>query len=442
MVDPGKQPVEVVIIGGGFGGLETAKGLRNAPVQVFLADRRNYHLFQPLLYQVATSVLSGEKIATPIRHVLKAQDNATVALAEITGIDLESQIVFGKRAGRHYDYLVIAAGLEQSYFGHDEYRENAPGLKSLDDALEIRRRILVAFEEAEFEVDEASRKGKLTFVIVGGGPTGVELAGSIMETATQTLPHEFRHIDTSTARVILVDHGIRLLGGMPEEMGVRAKADLEKMGVDIWLERGVTLVSEEGVFIGEEFVPAENVFWAAGVQGTPLTGSLEVDRDRMGRVMVGEDLSLPGHPEVFVVGDAAHVVDPGTGKPVPAVAQGAIQMGGFVADLIKNEIQGSSKENRGVFHYKDKGSMATIGRGKALASINERTFSGFLGWLMWGMVHILFLVGFRSKMVVMMDWIWNYLVNERGARTITGDPELKVKEVRGIKMGDNKGESG
>ena len=233
-------------------------------------------------------------------------------------------------------------------------------------------------------------------MIVGGGPTGVELAGSIMETATKTLPSEFRHIDTSTARVILVDRGTRLLGGMPEEMGKRAMADLESMGVEIWLERGVTSVSEEGVFIGEEFVPAENVFWAAGVQGTALAGSLKFKRDHMGRVMVGEDLSLPGHPEVFVIGDAAHVVDPQTGNPVPAVAQGAIQMGQFVAQVIKDEVAGKGNP-RGAFNYKDKGSMATIGRGKALASINERTFSGLIGWLMWGVVHILFLVGFEGN---------------------------------------------
>ena len=430
-----KQP-EVIIIGGGFGGLEVAKGLKNAPVQVFLADRRNYHLFQPLLYQVASSVLSGEKIGSPIRNVLRSQKNATVALAEIIGIDLEKQIVYGQRAGRHYDYLVIAAGLEQSYFGHDEFRSNAPGLKTLDDAVEIRRRILLAFEEAEFEMDEASRRGKLTFVVVGGGPTGVELSGAIIEIATQTLPNEFRHIDTKTARVILVDRGDRLLGGMPEEMGRRAQKDLEAMGVDIWLQRSVNSVHEDGVVIGEQHVPAENVFWAAGVQGTALTESLQIEKDHMGRLMVGPDLTIPGHPEVFVIGDAAHVIDPETGKPVPAVAQGAIQMGKFVANVIRKEVEGGSKDERGMFSYNDKGSMATIGRGKALASINGRTFSGFFGWLMWGMVHIMFLVGFRSKMVVMMDWIWNYMVNERGARTITGDPELRVKEVRGVSMID------
>ena len=430
-----KQP-EVIIIGGGFGGLEVAKGLKKAPVHVFLADRRNYHLFQPLLYQVATSVLSGEKITSPIRNVLRSQENATVALAEIIGIDLEKKIVYGRRAGRHYDYLVVAAGLEQSYFGHDEFRANAPGLKTLDDAFEVRRRILVAFEEAEFEADEVSRRGKLTFVIVGGGPTGVELAGSIIETATRTLPNEFRHIDTKTARVILVDRGDQLLGGMPPEMGVRAQVALEAMGVEIWLNRSVTSVREDGVIIGEQYLPAENVFWAAGVKGTPLADSLDLDTDRMGRVKVGPDLSIHGHPEVFVIGDAAHVVDPESGKPVPAVAQGAIQMGQFVAGIIHREVESKKGYDRGIFRYNDKGSMATIGRGRALASINDRTFSGFFGWLMWGVVHIMFLVGFRSKMVVMMDWVWNYLVNERGARTITGDPQLKIKEVRGINMAD------
>ncbi len=436
MISRSNKHPEVIIIGGGFGGLEVAKGLKKAPVRVVLADRRNYHLFQPLLYQVATSVLSGEKITSPIRNVLRSQENATVALAKIIGIDMEKQIVYGRRAGRHYDYLVVAAGLEQSYFGHDEFRANAPGLKTLDDAFEIHRRILVAFEEAEFEADEVSRRGKLTFVIVGGGPTGVELAGSIIETATRTLPNEFRHIDTKSARVILVDRGDHLLGGMPPEMGRRAQVDLEAMGVEIWLNRSVTSVREDGVMIGEQYVPAENVFWAAGVQGTPLAGSLDLEKDRMGRVKVGPDLSIPGHPEVFVIGDAAHVVDPESGKPVPAVAQGAIQMGQFVAGIIRREVESKKGYDRGAFRYKDKGSMATIGRGRALASINDRTFSGFLGWLMWGVVHIMFLIGFRSKMVVMMDWVWNYLVNERGARTITGDPQLKVKEVRGINMAD------
>lgn len=432
------QP-QVIIIGGGFGGLEVAKGLKNALVNVVLVDKRNYHLFQPLLYQVASAVLSGEKIASPIRKVLRNQTNATVAMAEIVEIDLKRKIVYGRRAGRQYDYLVIASGLEQSYFGNDEFKPFAPGLKTLDDALEIRRRILLAFEEAEFEMDDISRQGKLTFIVVGGGPTGVELAGAIMETATKTLPKEFRHIDTKTARVILVERGNSLLGGMPKEMGRQAQRDLESMGVDIWLNRSVTTVKEDEVLIGEQCVPAENVLWAAGVQGTKLTASLAVERDHIGRVKVGPDLSLPGHPEVFVIGDAACVIDPQSGAPVPAVAQGAIQMGRFVAQIISAEVTRSNKNSRPAFQYKDKGSMATIGRGKALASINGRTFSGFFGWLMWGLVHIMFLVGFRSKMVVMMDWVWNYLVHERGARTIMGDPQMKVKEVRGIKRFDTDG---
>lgn len=436
-MEPGsKKRPEVIIIGGGFGGLEVAKGLRNAPVRVLLADKHNYHLFQPLLYQVASAVLSGEKIASPIRKVLRSQPNTTVALAEIVDIDLESKIVYGRQAGRHYDYLVIACGLEQSYFGHDEFKPFAPGLKTLDDALEIRRRILLAFEEAEFEMDDISRQGKLTFVVVGGGPTGVELAGAIIETATQTLPDEFRHIDTKTARVILVERGDRLLGGMPEEMGKRAKKDLESMGVEVWLNHSVTEVKEDGVLIGDEYVPAENVLWAAGVQGTEVTASMKVERDHIGRLKVGSDLSLPGHPEVFVIGDAAQVIDPMSGDPIPAVAQGAIQMGQFVAQIIRAEVAVSNPDPRPEFQYRDKGSMATIGRGKALASINGRTFSGFFGWMMWGVVHIMFLVGFRSKMVVMMDWFWNYLVHERGARAITGDPQVKVKEVRGLKRFD------
>jgi NADH dehydrogenase len=432
---PERQP-EVFIIGGGFAGIEVAKGLKNIPVKVFLADKHNYHLFQPLLYQVATAVLSGEKIAWPIRKVLKSQKNAVVALAEVTEIDFENQFVYGRSAGRHYDYLVIAVGLEQAYFGHDEFKPFAPGLKTLDDALEIRRRLLIAFEEAEFEMDETSRQGKLTFVVVGGGPTGVELSGAIMETATETLPQEFRHIDTSTARVILVDRGDRLLAGMPAAMGAAAQRDLEAMGVEVWLGRTVSSVKEDGVMIGQEFIPAENVLWAAGVQGSPLAGSLEFERDHVGRLKVNADLSLPGHPEVLVIGDAAHVVDPGTGEPIPAVAQGAIQMGQYVASVIGKEIDGADPGDRPEFQYRDKGSMATIGRGKALASVNERTFGGFLGWLMWGLVHIMFLVGFRSKMVVMMDWVWNFLIHERGARTITGDPEMKVKEVRGVKRFD------
>jgi NADH dehydrogenase len=343
----------------------------------------------------------------------------------------------GRRGQKRYDYLVLATGVEGAYFGHDEFKPFAPSLKSLDDAIEIRRRILLAFEEAEFEADEASRRGKLTFVVVGGGPTGVELAGAIIETATRTLPSEFRQVDTRTARVILVDGGDHLLKAMPEERGKRAQRDLKAMGVEVRLNSYVTAVDAEGVMIGDERVPAENVLWAAGVHGRPIAKTLGVELDHIGRVIVGPDLSVPGHPEVFVVGDAAHAVDTATGQPVPGVAQGAIQMGRFVADIIRREVEElADSKDRPAFGYYDKGSMATISRGKAVASIKGTTLGGFLGWLAWGLIHIMFLVGFRTKVVVIFEWFWNFLAYERGARLITGDPEIKIKRIRGARMYD------
>jgi NADH dehydrogenase len=431
-----KRRPQVIIVGGGFGGLEVAKGLRDAPVDVLLVDRHNYYLFQALLYQVATAVLSEDDIAIPIRHVLRGQRNATVALAELIGADLAEKLVQVRRGTKRYDYLIIATGVEPAYFGHDEFKSHAPGLKNLDDAIEIRRRILVAFEEAEFEADEASRQGKLTFVIVGGGPTGVELAGAVIETAKRTLPREFRHIDTRTARVILVEHGEHLLKEMPDELGKRALRDLEAMGVEVRLGSYVTAVDAEGVMVGDERVPAENVFWAAGVQGVPFVRTLGVELDRAGRVVVGPDLAIPGHPEVFVVGDAAHAIDAETGQPVPGVAQGAIQMGRFVAEAIKHKIGGAAPLERPGFSYYDKGSMATIGRGRGLASIKGHTLSGFLGWLAWGFVHALVLPGFRNKVSVMRAWVRNFLLAERGSRLILGDPDLHVKRVRDVRMYD------
>jgi NADH dehydrogenase len=436
MIDAPKKRPEIIIIGGGFGGLNAVKQLKHCPANITLVDRQNYHLFQPLLYQVATAVLSEDKISAPIRKILRNQKNVSVAMGRITGIDLERKTVQVGRGEKHYDYLVIACGLDQAYFGHDEYKPFAPGLKSLDDALEIKRRILMAFEEAEYESDEAARRGKLTFVVVGGGPTGVELAGAIMETATYTLPREFRFIDTTTARVLLVEGGDRLLKGMPRGMGERAHQDLMSMGVEIKLQSFVTEVNETGVKVGEEQIPAENVFWAAGVQGTPVSQSLGIPTDKLGRVIVRPDLSITGHPEVFVVGDAAHVMDRDSGQPVPAVAQGAIQMGKFVGKIIQNEIEAGKKAERPTFTYFDKGAMATIGRGKAVASIKGFTLDGFLGWLAWGLVHIMFLVGFQTKLVVMLDWIWNYMAFERGTRIITGDPSMKIKEIRGVEMYD------
>lgn len=436
MIDAPKKRPEIIIIGGGFGGLNAVKQLRQCPANITLVDRQNYHLFQPLLYQVATAVLSEDKISAPIRRILRDQKNVSVAMGRITGIDLEQKTVLGVRGEKHYDYLVIACGLDQAYFGHDEYKPFAPGLKSLNDALEIKRRILMAFEEAEYESDEAARRGKLTFVVVGGGPTGVELAGAIMETATFTLPREFRYIDTTTARVLLVEGGDRLLKGMPSGMGERAHQDLMKMGVEIKLQSFVTEVNETGVKVGEEQISAENVFWAAGVQGTQVSQSLGVPTDKLGRVIVEHDLSIKGHPEVFVVGDAAHAMDEDSSQPVPAVAQGAIQMGEFVGKIIRNEIKAGESYERPKFTYFDKGAMATIGRGKAVASIKGFTLGGFLGWLAWGLVHIMFLVGFQTKLVVMLDWIWNYMAFERGTRIITGDPSMQIKEIRGVEMYD------
>ena len=432
MNEDGSELPHVLIIGGGFAGLQATKGLANASVKITLVDRRNYHLFQPLLYQVATAVLSPEKIASPLRKILKKQSNVRVALARPHQIDLEARVVVTPRGVVPYDYLVLAVGLEGSYFGHDEFRLHAPGMKSLEDAIEVRRRILLAFEEAEYELDEEARRGKLTFVVVGGGPTGVELAGAIKETAAKTLPNEFRHVDTATARIILIEGGDRLLGGLPEEMGIRARRDLEKMGIEVHVNTYVTAVDSDGAWIGDTHIPAENVLWAAGLKGTPLAFTLGVDLDRLSRVKVNQDLSIPGHPRAFVAGDAASVVDPRTGDPVPAVAQGAIQMGSFVAKIIELDLDGASVEDRPSFRYKDKGSMAAVGRGKALASIGKVTLGGFIGWVMWGLIHILFLVGFRTKVVVVSDWLWNFIGSERGSRLITGDPEMNLKVARGV----------
>jgi NADH dehydrogenase len=432
---PAKRP-EVIVVGGGFGGLTFVKALKKAPVDITLLDKRNHHLFQPLLYQVATAALSPERIATPIRKVLKKQKNATVAMVELAGVDLDRKVVQGRHGEKSYDYLVLAPGVTTSYYGQDEFRPHAPGLKNLNDAVEIRRRILMAFEEAEFEEDDLSRQGKLTFVVVGGGPTGVELAGAIKETATRTLPEEFRNIDTTTARVILAQGGPSLLPGMPEKMGHFAKSDLEAMGVEVRLNSHVTGVEADGILIGEERVPAENVIWAAGIQGTPIARSLGVELDRQGRVLVASDCSIPGHPEVFVIGDAAHAIDANSGQPVPGVAQGAIQMGAFVAKIIQDEIEGKAAPERPSFAYHDKGSMATIGRGKALASVSGRTFHGFFGWLAWGLVHLMFLVGFRTKVFVMFEWGWGYFAGERGSRLISGDQRLHVKEIVGARMTD------
>ena len=434
----------VVIVGGGFAGMATARQLRSARCRIVLVDRNNHHVFQPLLYQVATAALSPADIAAPIRGVFRHQKNVSVTLGEVTGVDLEArQIHLGDEAVA-YDWLVLAAGATHAYFGHDEWARVAPGLKSLDDAIGIRRRVLLAFEEAELEEDEASRSAKLTFVVVGGGPTGVEMAGALREIAAQTIPEDYRRVDTTTARVLLLEGGPRLLAGMSEESSRKALRDLERMGVEVRLNTLVTGVEDGRVFVGEEQVPAANVIWAAGVQGAPLMRGTGVELDRQGRVRVAPDCSIPGHSQVFAIGDLATLVDPKSGKQVPGVAQGAIQMGQFVGRLIRRELEagssapegaapeGAAPGDRPAFTYWDKGSMATIGRSSAVADLRGRSFGGFFAWLLWSVVHVLFLIGFRNKLLVMVNWAWQWLFMARGARLITGSPEIDVKQARDL----------
>lgn len=420
-------------MGGGFGGLEAAKALAKSSAEVTILDRRNHHVFQPLLYQVATAALSPADIAAPIRGVMRDQANCRVVLGEVKGVDLEHRHLHFEGGSIEYDYLVLAAGATHSYFGHPEWEAVAPGLKSLEDATEIRRRILLAFEDAEYEGSEEARRSALTFAIVGGGPTGVELAGAIKEIAAQTIPRDFRHIDTRTTRVLLLEGGDRLLAGFHPESSARAKRDLEQMGVEVRLNTLVTQVSEGGVSIGEEFLPVRNVLWAAGVQASPLTRSLDVPLDRAGRVLVEPDLSVPGHPQVFVVGDMAAAKSADTGKPVPGVAQGALQGGKHVGRILARELAGDADAMaRPAFSYNDKGSMATIGKARAVAEIKGQRFSGLLAWLLWSVIHVLFLIEFRDRIIVITNWIWNWFVSSRGARLITGDARLTLREIRPI----------
>ncbi|MBS0208006.1 MAG: NAD(P)/FAD-dependent oxidoreductase [Planctomycetes bacterium] len=419
---------KVFIVGGGFAGIAAAKALAGAPVDVRLIDRRNHHVFQPLLYQVATASLSPADISAPIRTILRDQENCQVAMAEVTGVDIA-----GKRlmlAGGHvgYDYLILAAGATHAYFGHEEWAAIAPGLKSIDDATELRRRILLAFESAEYEGDEAERRAALTFGIVGAGPTGVELAGAIKEIAGQTLPRDYKHIDTRTTRVILFEGADRVLPPFPKELSARAQRDLERMGVEVRLNSIVTNVTRRGVTVGNEVIPVRNVFWAAGVKASALGQSLGVPLDKAGRVIVGPDLTIPGHPEVFVVGDLAAAKSADTGRPVPGVAQGGIQMGRYAGSTIAREAAArTARTARSAFVYRDKGSLAIIGKAKAVAHIGRWKVGGFLAWLLWGGVHILFLIGFRNRLLVLSSWFWGWLLNARDARLITGNSRLDLR---------------
>lgn len=421
----------VFIVGGGFAGIAAAKKLAKAPVRVTLVDRRNHHVFQPLLYQVATAALSPADIASPIRSVLRKVANCRVVLAKMRGVDLARKRLLFDGGAVEYDYLILAAGAAHSYFGHPEFEKFAPGLKTLEDAVEMRKRILLAFESAEYEGSDERRRAALTFAIVGGGPTGVELAGAIQEIAAKTIQEDFRHIDTTTTRVILIQGGDRLIPQLPPDLSERARVDLEKMGVEVMLNARVTNVTADGVYIGDQFLPVRNVFWAAGVQASPLSRSLGSPLTKSGQVIVDPDLTVPGHPEVFVVGDMAAAKSADTGEPVPGVAPAALQMGRYVADIIRSETRGKSKPaDRKPFSYWDKGLLATIGRAKAVARIGKLHFGGFVAWLLWGLVHIAYLVNFRNRIAVMASLFWNWLLNARDARLITGDARLDIHTPR------------
>ncbi len=406
--------MHVVIVGGGFGGLSTAQALRGADVRITLVDRVNHHLFQPLLYQVASAALAPGDIAEPIRAVLSRQTNVEVRLGEVQSVDVAAKHIVVDEAAIDYDVLVLAAGARHSYFGHDDWERYAPGLKTLDDALDMRRRILGAYEKAEWTDDPAERERLLTFVVVGGGPTGVELAGALRDIATDTLARDFKRVDTSTSRVVLVEGGAKVLSHMSGPLPDHALEHLQRLGVEVRTETFVTGIDDHGVDTSNGRIDAGTVLWAAGNQASGLGESLPVERDRMGRVIVQPDLSIAGHPEVMVIGDQAHAVG-ADGKPVPGVAPAAIQMGQHAAANILADRAGKP---RGAFRYSDHGSMATIGRRLAVAETRGMHFRGFIAWLMWVFVHLMTLVSHRNRLVVFVKWAWAWLTYERSARLV------------------------
>ena len=409
----------VVIVGGGFAGLWAARGLAGAPVRITLVDRQNHHLFQPLLYQVATAGLSSPDIAAPLRHILRRQANVEVRLAEVTGIDVGARrVTLGADESLGFDYLLLATGATHAYFGHEEWAQHAPGLKTLDDALRLRRQLLLAFERAEAEADPQRRAACLSFAIVGGGPTGVELAGTLAEIARHTLKNEFRNIDPSHARIRLIEAGPRILSSFPADLSSAAQRQLERLGVEVSTGSAVTDISEDGYRIGDEFVASCTVVWAAGVAASPLGRALGVPLDRAGRVRVCADLSVPEHPEIFVAGDLAAVEH--HGSPVPGVAPAAKQMGRHVAGAIASRI---ASQPSSAFHYRDYGNLATIGRMAAIVHLGRLKLSGLLAWWFWLAAHVFFLIGFRNRLVVLLNWAWAYWSYQRGARIILGSDE-------------------
>ncbi|HEY9777402.1 MAG TPA: NAD(P)/FAD-dependent oxidoreductase [Planktothrix sp.] len=412
-----KSRPRVVIIGGGFGGIKAAQGLAKAPVDITIIDRHNYHLFQPLLYQVAMAGLSPSEISYPIRAILRHQANATVLLDEVQSIDTEHRSIKLLDSVLEYDYLIVATGSQTSYFGHDAWKTHAVGLKDIDDATALRSRILLAFEAAEREPDKSKRHRLLTFVIIGGGPTGVELAGSLAELSRSVLAADFRNIDPTSAHIILLDGGARILSAYEEKSSEKAKAQLEKMGVEVRNGARVTDITAEGVQLGEELLPSACVIWCGGVSGVGLTKSLGVQLDKGGRVPVSTDLSLDGHKEVFVIGDAAVFLHQ-DGKPLPGLAPVAVQQGEFAAEMIRADLK---RQPRGKFVYSHRGTLATIGRKSAVAEFSKLKLYGFTAWLAWLFIHVMFLIGFRNKAIVMFNWAWSYFTFQRGARLITGN---------------------
>jgi NADH:ubiquinone reductase (H+-translocating) len=415
MSDP-KLP-HVLILGGGFAGLWATRALASAPVRVTLVDRTNHHLFQPLLYQVATAGLSAPDIAAPLRHILRKQRNVTVRLDEVQHIDPAARTVRCAGGVLGYDYLIVAVGATHSYFGHDDWAAHAPGLKTLDDAFEMRRRILCAFEAAERESDPVRRAEWLSFVVIGAGPTGVELAGTLAEIARHTLPAEFRHADPSSAEIHLVEAGPKVLAAMPDDLSASARRQLEQLGVTVHTGEPVTVIDAEGITLGGKRLACRTVLWAAGVAAAPLGSQLGVPLDRAGRVLVAPDLSVPGHPEIFVAGDLAHI-DAANGRMVPGVAPAAKQMGNHVARVIRDRLVNRPGT---AFQYRDFGNLATIGRMAAVVEFGRVRFSGMLAWWFWLVAHIFFLIGFRNRISVLINWAWSYWTYQRAARIISSD---------------------
>jgi len=409
----------VVIVGGGFAGLWAARALSGAPVRITLVDRENHHLFQPLLYQVATAGLSSPDIAAPLRHILRKQPNVEVRLGEVTDIDIRARRVWlGTDASLDFHYLLLATGATHAYFGHEDWAQHAPGLKTLDDALRLRRKLLLAFERAEAEVDPQRRAAWLSFAIVGGGPTGVELAGTLAEIARHTLKNEFRNIDPSQARIRLIEAGPRILSSFPHDLSTAAQRQLERLGVEVSTATAVTDITAEGYRVGDEFVASHTIVWAAGVAASPMAHALGVPLDRAGRVRVCADLSIPDQPAIFVAGDLAAVEH--QGSPVPGVAPAAKQMGRHVATMIKARI---ASRPSAPFRYRDYGNLATIGRMAAIVHVGRLKLSGVLAWWFWLAAHVFFLIGFRNRLIVLLNWAWAYWSYQHGARIILGGDE-------------------